>query len=467
VIRSFVLLDWPAEGAVEGELGGVVVGDGADVFAADLKEGLNGLEDFDGQALTALDADGIVFEGIVSEFDERAGSFDLLLAQLYLDVRLGDFAGDLIEGGQLLNLGLTETGAGTVLGGGFAVAEVTKLPEGGGVEVEAVSERAEVATAPAAEFAIAHAKEHAGNEGGETLAAQALDGFADQIAVLSELGACIEGLSDQVGTFAILGDDAQREDGRLQRLQLDAGLEAEKLGQAGGGDGEGFLGASDIHLAEAELHVHAIGVGLEALAGLHEGVGEAGDFGDFGFEVLCNGDILRGAKQLQVGEGHIEQDVVARGIGGLLAGTPALLGGEGLKDGVGQMEAGKDAGHGGRAAADGLPACSGVERSAADIDQVSAGSQVLTLVLIPVDAAAERGEPEHAGSVVLGVRLLDLLAGQSHLEVIRVGQAERGWQVDWKGGCGESDGCRFERRTGQRFRLEGRLFVADDADISR
>ena len=68
-----LLLDAPAEGALEVELGTVVIGDGADVLAAGLVEGLDGLQGFDGQALAIADTFGAAAVGVLGGGDAGLG----------------------------------------------------------------------------------------------------------------------------------------------------------------------------------------------------------------------------------------------------------------------------------------------------------------------------------------------------------------------------------------------------------
>ena len=78
-------------------MGGIVIDEGAEVFALGGIEGLDGLEDLDGEALEVLNAVEVAIVGALGGGDAFLGGGDLAVAGLDLGVCFDDFAGDEVE----------------------------------------------------------------------------------------------------------------------------------------------------------------------------------------------------------------------------------------------------------------------------------------------------------------------------------------------------------------------------------
>ncbi len=78
--------------------------------------------------------------------------------------------------------------------------------------------------------------------------------------------------------------------------------------------------------------------------------------------LLGNGLLLKRPQEIEVGHGHVEEEVVGGCLGRVLSGGDLLAGDVRLKDRVGQRELGRHAGNRRRAAAHGIHPQSGFER---------------------------------------------------------------------------------------------------------
>jgi hypothetical protein len=143
---------------VEAELGGIVVNDGSEIFAAGGVEGLDRLQDFDGEALEVLNAVEVASVRLLGSGDAFLCGGDLAVAGLDLGVGFDDFAGHEVHGFDFAHAGLPNLGAGIVAGGALAAAQVAQLPPGDGIEVKTVTAIGDLATGSRAEAAVTDAQ---------------------------------------------------------------------------------------------------------------------------------------------------------------------------------------------------------------------------------------------------------------------------------------------------------------------
>ena len=195
-----VLRDRTAKRAVKAELPLVIIADCPQVFPSALVESLERLEQFQRQALSAVDAIQVPPVGLACHVDSRFCHDNLAAEGLGLGVGLDDFAGHLVHEADLDQSGLFEPRAGALAGCGVPGAEVAELPIGRGVEIESPGEVGHCGARPAAISALAHIQKHIRQQRRIPLAIQSLRRFCDKMAALGQLGPARQAIGDQLGT---------------------------------------------------------------------------------------------------------------------------------------------------------------------------------------------------------------------------------------------------------------------------